>query len=178
MRLTDLVDLGPGLASICATPDCALEPATPKSEPPSRIRSASLRLERIVTRSDSNKGPWLGPRGVQAPVVLTTIQAFLGNGRRTAGNGIERSVRRKAHGAVPCRRRRLQLPGGASRRWKRTRLRYSDLGTRRPARRIERICMNGKQIECGNPVRRLDEMFAAIGRAKDCQGTGAEKQLG
>src|ERR1043166_7917130 len=42
-------------------------PATPKSEPPSRIRLGLLRLKRVALRSDSNKGPWSGPSGVQLP---------------------------------------------------------------------------------------------------------------
>src|SRR6266550_2571842 len=44
------------------------KPATPKSEPPSRIRLVLLRLKRIVLRSDSYKEPWSGPSGVQLPL--------------------------------------------------------------------------------------------------------------
>src|SRR5947207_2374105 len=46
----------------------ASKPATPKSEPPSRIRLELLRLKRMVLRSDSYKGPWSGPSGVQLPL--------------------------------------------------------------------------------------------------------------
>src|SRR6266550_113798 len=44
------------------------KPATPKSAPPSRMRLGLLRLKRIVSRSDSYKGPWSGPSGVQLPL--------------------------------------------------------------------------------------------------------------
>src|SRR5207249_10336945 len=44
------------------------KPATPKSAPPSRMRLESLRLKRIVSRSDSYNGPWSGPSGVQLPL--------------------------------------------------------------------------------------------------------------
>src|SRR6476646_1801244 len=46
----------------------ASKPAPPKSAPPSKIRLALLRLKRTALRSDSNKGPWLGPSGVQVPL--------------------------------------------------------------------------------------------------------------
>ncbi len=41
----------------CSARLLPLKPATPKSDPPSRIRLALLRLKRTVLRSDSNKGP-------------------------------------------------------------------------------------------------------------------------
>ena len=40
-------------------------PATPKSEPPSRMRSGSASLNASAARSDSYSGPWLGPRPIQ-----------------------------------------------------------------------------------------------------------------
>ena len=60
----------------------------------------------MVLRSDSYKGPWSGPSGVQSPVILTAIQAFLSYTRWT---------RWKWHRAVPsgAKRTALYRVGGA-----------------------------------------------------------------